>query len=114
MSSDNKNSIVLECNESFEIERIRQNQYGDIFFTLTIDGYIHINGCRLVTKKDGMSEFVSFPSYKGSDGKYYSHVYVELEDEETEEIAAKLHEYLEPPKKDAEKQKRTRRGVKNE
>ena len=46
-----------------------------VFFDVDING-VMIYGCRFVEGKNG--DFVSFPSYKGSDGKYYSHAYIKL------------------------------------
>lgn len=48
-------------------------------FTLTVDR-VSIYGCRIVSGKNG--DFISFPSRKGSDGKYYNHAYINLSDEE--------------------------------
>lgn len=46
----------------------RENDYG--LFGLEHDGAV-IYGCRLVEGSKGV--FVSYPSRKGNDGKYYSH-----------------------------------------
>ena len=50
-----------------------------VTFTLTVDR-VSIYGCRIVSGKNG--GFISFPSRKGSDGKYYSHAYIELTEAE--------------------------------
>lgn len=43
------------------------------FFDLELDGTLVIKGLTLVEGKDGL--FLSFPSTKGKDGKYYNSVY---------------------------------------
>ena len=43
-----------------------------------------IYGCRIVEGKNGT--FISFPSRKGTDGNYYSHVYAVLDDKTIEDI----------------------------
>lgn len=50
-----------------------------VTFTLTVDR-VSIYGCRIVSGKNG--DFISFPSRKGSDGKYYNHAYIDLTDTE--------------------------------
>lgn len=46
---------------------------GKMGFSLTIFKEIAIKGCSVVDGKNGL--FVSMPSYKGSDGKYYDYVF---------------------------------------
>lgn len=50
-----------------------------VTFTLNVDR-VSIYGCRIVSSKNG--DFISFPSRKGSDGKYYNHAYIDLTDTE--------------------------------
>lgn len=50
-----------------------------VTFTLNVDR-VSIYGCRIVSGKNG--DFISFPSRKGSDGKYYNHAYIDLTDTE--------------------------------
>lgn len=50
-----------------------------VTFTLVVDR-VSIYGCRIVSGKNG--DFISFPSRKGSDGKYYNHAYIDLTDRE--------------------------------
>lgn len=50
-----------------------------VTFTLNVDR-VSIYGCRIVSGKNG--DFISFPSRKGSDGKYYNHAYINLTDRE--------------------------------
>ncbi len=50
-----------------------------VTFTLVVDR-VSIYGCRIVSGKNG--DFISFPSYKGSNGVYYRHAYIDLTDTE--------------------------------
>lgn len=71
------------------VDNVRQWKDGGISFSLTItvgeDRPLTIYGCRVADGKKG-GNFVSFPSRKGSDGKYYSHAYIRLTDEEQDDI----------------------------
>ena len=71
-----------------KIDRVKKNENGVIRFTLIYNN-VTIYGCNLATAKDGR-KFVSFPSYKGNDDKYYDYVYVKLSDEETVSIINKI------------------------
>lgn len=71
---------------TFSVSRVRvlDGQNGDfVLFTLNING-VDINSCRIASGKNG--DFVSFPQYKGNDGKYYSHVWAPLSEEQNREI----------------------------
>ena len=52
-----------------------------------------VYGCRIAEGKEG--SFISFPSRKGKDGKYYSHAYFRLTQEEQDEIIQAALEGLE-------------------
>lgn len=74
------------------IKVIRAKEYKEtIFIDINING-VTIYGCRYVEGKNG--DFISFPSYKGKDDKYYSHAYAELTDEDVKEIDAQIDELL--------------------
>ena len=61
-----------------DLEVIRAKEYKEtVFFDVRING-VNVYGCRFIEGKNG--DFVSFPSYKGSDGKYYSHAYIKLDE----------------------------------
>lgn len=80
---------VVEVRE-FEVKNV--NQYKDtVFFNLVING-VTIYGCRCVEGKNG--DFIAFPSKRGSDGKYYNHVYVALSDEDAKKILAEVEKQL--------------------
>ena len=62
-----------------------------VFFSLKLNG-IFINNCRVATGKNG--DFISFPSYKGSNGEYYNTVYAVISPEDTEKILADVEKAI--------------------
>ena len=89
-----QNTQTEEINEidvlSFEVSRV--NQYKDtVFFDLTLNG-IKIYGCTVVEGKRG--DFISFPSKKGKDDKWYSIVYVRLSASDQNIILAEIEKQL--------------------
>ena len=88
------NTSTEEMNEidvlSFEVSRV--NQYKDtVFFDLTING-IKTYGCTVVEGKKG--DFISFPSKKGKDDKWYSIVYARLSANDQEKILSEVEKQL--------------------
>lgn len=77
---------------SYEVSQVKMFDNGGIMFTLTIND-ITIYGCKVATTKDGR-DFISWPSRKGADGKYYSHVFVKLSDVDSANILKKVEEIL--------------------
>ncbi len=75
---------------SIEVTRAKEIK-GSYAFDMEVNG-IKIYGCWLKEGKNG--NFVSFPSYKGSDGKYYSHVWFEISDDMEKEIEDKIEKAL--------------------
>lgn len=73
----------------WEIRRAYQFKDKSIVFDLDVyaaeDRPVTIYGCRIVAGPSDVN-FISFPSAKGKDGKYYSHAYIRLTAEEQEEI----------------------------
>lgn len=61
-------------------------------FDMEVNG-IKIYGCWLKESKNG-GNFISFPSYKGSDGKYYSHVWFNIDEKLQEEIEKQIEAAL--------------------
>lgn len=75
-----------------EAKVTRANQVKDtVFFDVVING-VTIYGCKVVEGKNG--DFISFPSHKGKDDKYYNHVYIKLTDEQTSNIIHQVEEML--------------------
>lgn len=71
-SKEQKKAVVTD------IKVLRAKEYQNtVFIDLEVNG-VKIYGCRYVEGKNG--DFISFPSYKAKDGKYYNHAYVELDE----------------------------------
>lgn len=60
---------------------------GNVAFDMEING-VSIYNSTLREGKNG--QFVSFPSRKAKDGKYYSHVYVKLSEDDVKAIVEQL------------------------
>lgn len=83
-----KKDVNVEVNAKV----VRANQVDDlVFFDVEING-VTIYGCKVVEGKNG--DFISFPSHKGKDGKYYNHVYIKLSDEQSKEIISQVENML--------------------
>lgn len=82
-----------EANEvMINAEVTRANQVNDlVFFDMVVNG-VTIYGCKVVEGSKG--DFISFPSHKGKDGKYYNHAYIKLSDADTSNIIAQVEEKL--------------------
>ena len=75
-----------------DVQNVRQWKDGGITFTAIVNG-IWIYGLRIVETKDDW--FVSFPSRKGSDDKYYKHVYFPIDEDIKNLIHAAIEKALE-------------------
>ena len=74
--------------EKFEIKVTRAHEFksGDISFDMVVNG-INIYNCTYMNESEKVKQpFVSFPSRKGSDGKYYAFVWFKVTDEILSEI----------------------------
>ena len=76
---------------SFEVKNPKAFDWGTTF-TLVLNGVV-IHGCKVAERKDGYS-FISFPSYKGKDGNWYSYVYFRFSEADTDAILKELAEQL--------------------
>lgn len=77
---------------SWEVQRARSTQRGDIYFTLVLNG-ISINNCRVVQLNDNR-EFISWPQYKGSNNQWYNVVYARLDDKTQKMILDEVYNQL--------------------
>ena len=76
--------------ESYDVTRA--NMVGEtVFFDLVING-ITVYGCKVCEGKNG--DFISLPSRKGKDDKYYSIVYFRLSDEDQKIILDTVEKVL--------------------
>lgn len=73
--------------KTIEVTRAHQFEDGNITFDVVIND-VTIYGCKIATGKNG--DFVSFPSRKGKDGKYYSYAKVTLTEDETKDIISQI------------------------
>lgn len=88
MKVKSKKTEVAVNNHEIEVTRAHQFNDGTIEFDMKIGGDITIYGNRLVDGKNGI--FVSFPSRKGNDGNYYSHVFIKLSEDDVASIVAQI------------------------
>lgn len=75
----------------FEVKNARAYDWGTVF-TLILNG-VEIHGCRVSERRDGNS-FISFPSYKGKDGKWYSYVYFKFSEADQDAILQAVAEAI--------------------
>lgn len=78
---------------SFTVERVHVFEDGSVTFNMVIDGYVRVYGLRIYDGRDG-KPFISFPSRKGKDDKYWNHVYCPLSPEDVENIARQVKEQM--------------------
>lgn len=79
MRTRNTTSETKIYNHEYAVRRAVQFDK-DVLFDLTIDDFT-IYGCRVVEGKNG--DFISLPSRKGKDGKYWGIVYKRFSQDET-------------------------------
>lgn len=77
------------ANNDIKVTRAHQFDDGAIAVDLEVNG-VSIYNATLREGKNGT--FVSFPSRKGKDGKYYPHVYVKLSDDDVKSIVEQVEE----------------------
>ena len=83
-----KKDVNVEVNAKV----VRANQVKDlVYFDVEING-VTIYGCRVVEGNNG--DFISFPSHKGKDGKYYNHAYIKLSDDQAKDIISQVENML--------------------
>jgi len=76
---------------SIKVTRIHDFGKGTIAFDMVVNG-VTIYGCRHIEAKG--KSFVSFPQYKGNDGKYWSYAYFKITDETLAEIEKQISAML--------------------
>lgn len=82
-----KNNGINGQEKLIVVKRAKEFDRGILFDMIVND--VTIYGCKLIrNKKDEI--FVAFPQRKGTDGKYYKYVYVDLTEEETQNIIAQI------------------------
>lgn len=77
----------------FEVERVHQFEDGSVTFNMLVDGFVRMYGLRIYDGQDG-KPFISFPSRKGKEGKYWNHVYCPLTPDDVLNIADQIDQKL--------------------
>lgn len=77
--------------DSYSVDRVRDSEYG-LYFSLTVNG-VTVNDCKLIEGDKGV--FISLPSKKGSDGKWYSAVWFRFSPEDAMKIINDVYKALE-------------------
>lgn len=91
-SNKNDGFVEIPCGIINEWEVSRVKEVGKtVMFSLTLNG-VSINSCRVVEGKNG--DFIALPSYKGSDGKYYSYVFFKFSPDDASAILAEVEKQL--------------------
>lgn len=91
-SNEQKNEAV-----ELDIKVLRANQFKDsdnIGITLEINGIKIYNAVYIDMSAKKKDDFISWPSYKGSDGNYYNYVYVSLTSEQVKDISNQIDKLL--------------------
>lgn len=75
-------------NHEIEVTRAHEFKSGDIGFDAIVNGIKLYNMVYMDTGEGRKNEspFISFPSRKSDDGKYYNHYYVQFSDKDMEAI----------------------------
>ena len=91
---ENKMNIKTKKAEEKEaVKNVIKVTRGHVFDDGTVAFDMEVNGVSIYnsTLREGKNgQFVSFPSRKGKDGKYYSHCFVKLSEEDTKSIVEQL------------------------
>lgn len=97
ITTKGKNTQKAAAPITWSVSNMRAWDDGGVTFALNLEvaskRVVTIYGCRIVEGKEG--SFISFPSRKGKDGKFYSHAYLRLTQEEQDEIIQAALEGLE-------------------
>lgn len=78
---------------SFTVDRVHVFEDGSVTFNMIVDNFVRIYGLRIYDGRDG-KPFISFPSRKGKDDKYWNHAYCPLSPEDVDNIAAQVEERM--------------------
>lgn len=97
VSKKGKKTQEVAAPIKWSVSNMRAWDDGGVTFALNLEvaskRLVTIYGCRIAEGKEG--SFINFPSRKGKNGKYYSHAYFRLTQEEQDEIIQAALEGLE-------------------
>lgn len=82
-----KNNGINDQEKLIVVKRAKSFDDGKIAFDMIVND-VTIYGCRLLEGKNGI--FVSFPSRKGKDDKYYNIAYTSLSTADIDNIVAQI------------------------
>lgn len=88
-NAEEKNMITIS---DIEVTRASEIKEGTVAFDMTVRG-IAIQGCfmRQYTNKEGAEgDLISFPSYKGNNGKYYNYVWFPISKDLKEHLKERI------------------------
>lgn len=77
---------------TLEVDGVKDWESG-VFFNLTVGNIFKIYGCKVARTKKG-EYFISMPSRKGTDKRYYAHCIVRLSESQTEEVLGMVSDAL--------------------
>lgn len=75
----------------FNVKNVFVGKYGakfNLVLQLENGAPVTIYGCRVVEGRKG--DFIGWPGYKDKNGEYWSHVYVDIDPEDVEDILAEV------------------------
>lgn len=78
--------IAVKVTRAFAFEN------GNVSFDLVVNNQFHFNNMRIV--EGNTKDFITFPSYKGKDDKYYSHCWFKIDEELEKQIIELVKEVL--------------------
>ena len=90
---ENKQALDIKVTRAKDFSKDKTTS---ITFDVVING-VTIYGCWYregINKNKEEYAMVSFPSHEGKDGKYYSHAYVKLSDDDVQNIAEQIEKLL--------------------
>lgn len=86
-NENSKKSILKD----YSVDHVKMDSKDRVRFSLTVNG-VTVYSCVVMEGKNG--DFISFPSYKGKNGKYYNYAYIPLTDKEQEAILLDVEKEL--------------------
>lgn len=79
--------------DNYKVLRARTTQGGIVMADVVING-LTVYGMKILANKTSGEAFLSWPSTKGKDGKYYSIVWAKLADSDQEKIIGAIYRWL--------------------
>ena len=95
MKGSTKKQETATINYDVKVTRAKEVKEGHVAFDMIVNG-VTIYGCFYREgEKDGKPyQFISFPSKKADNGKYYNHVWFKIDPATEQDIIAQLQELV--------------------